>query len=140
MEQQLAGTVRVVVLVGGRQVGRDVSAPEPHLAVIDHGIRLVDLSLAVAQRLHLAAAKLDARLHPLQELELVAGTPVGRDVAARRGPRSLRFPGHQTSKGNRSTLPRGASTRSTVTVAGSPMRTAGPPRVPTSIVSVASSS
>src|SRR4051794_41913022 len=62
-----------MVLAGRGQVRRDVGASQPDLAVVDHGVGLVDLSLAVAQRLDLAPLELDARLHPLEHFVLVAG-------------------------------------------------------------------
>src|SRR6266540_1836867 len=140
MEEELAGPVGIVVLVRRRQIGRDVGAAHPHLAAIDHRVGLVDLRLAVAERLHLASAQLDAGLHLLQHLELVPCAAVGGDVPADRGPLALLLLCHQASTGIRSTRPRGDSTRSTVTLTGSPMRIASPPPAPISIVSLRSSS
>src|SRR5215204_5325298 len=141
VEKQLPRAVGIVVLVRSRQVRRDVGAPQPDLPFVDHGICLVQLRLALAEGLDLAATELDSRLHLLQQLKAVTGPAVGGDIAAHGRPRSLRLLGHHGSTtGRRSTRPRGAPTRSTATVIGSPRRIASPPRPPRSMVSVASSS
>src|SRR5512134_4000647 len=54
VQQQFAGAVGVVVLAAGRQIGRDVGATQPDLAVVDGREGLVELGLALAEGLDLA--------------------------------------------------------------------------------------
>src|SRR5204862_395491 len=55
VQEQLAWTLWVVVLVRGRRVGRDVGVAKPNLAALDHGIRVAKLGLALPQGLDLGS-------------------------------------------------------------------------------------
>ena len=52
---------------------------EPQLAVVDPGVGLVELGLALAERLHLGALQHDAGLEGLEELVLAPGAAVRGD-------------------------------------------------------------
>src|SRR5690606_2438343 len=71
LQQELPGTLRLVVVVAGVLVRRDVHALDEHLAVPDGGERPGDRAAALPQRLDLAARQLEAGRVPLEELELV---------------------------------------------------------------------
>ena len=58
---------------------RDVQLEEPQLAAVDPGVRLVELGLALPQRLHLRALQHDPGLERLEELVLPPGAPVRGD-------------------------------------------------------------
>ena len=47
VQEQLAGSLRIVVLSARRGVRRDVGIAQPHLATLDHGVRIAELRLAL---------------------------------------------------------------------------------------------
>ena len=136
VQQQLARPLGLVVLRARRRVGRDVEVAQPDLAVLDDRVGVGDLRLAVAQRLHLACRAARSRLELLDQLELVAGAAVGRDVARRPAFAASAAPspspsarrGSSGSPARRSTRPRGgldpASTARRVTGSPEPHRAA----------------
>ena len=71
VEQELAIAEGLVVLDVPLPVGGDVGADQEHLAVAQLRERLADVAAAVAQRLHLSPLQRDARLHPLEDVEVV---------------------------------------------------------------------
>src|SRR6185312_406722 len=80
-EQQLAVALgRVVVVVGGR-IRRDVEMVEPHFAVSDGRVCVLQLRPAGAQRLHLGTSEHDAALDRVEQVEAVTRGAVARDVA-----------------------------------------------------------
>src|SRR5215218_3151336 len=89
VEQQLARPGRLVALVAGMGVGRDLHVQDD-VAAVDHGVGVLERRLALAQGLDLAAAQDDPGLEGLEDLVVVAGTAVGDDRA-----RGL-APGHPT--------------------------------------------
>src|SRR5215207_7478274 len=129
VHQQLARALGLVVLARGRRVGRYVDVVQPDLAVLELRVAVLELRLAAAQRLDLGAGQHEAGLPLLEQVIAVGRLLVGRDV------------GHDyNSTGERSARPRGASTRSTCTVTGSPSRIALPDPAPISITSSGSRS
>jgi hypothetical protein len=84
VHEQLARALGLVVLPRGRAVGRDVDVVEPDLAVVDGGVAVLDLRLALAQRLDFGAGQHHARLPLVEEVEAVRRLPVGRHVARSR--------------------------------------------------------
>ena len=69
-----------VVGVGTRiLVGLDVEIQELHFALVDERVAFADAAAAVADGLHLGAAKLDARLEMLEDKVVAQGLAVGRD-------------------------------------------------------------
>src|SRR5579875_3621623 len=95
VEQELARALGVVVGARRRPVGRDVDPVEPHLAVPDGGVGVLELGAAVAQRLDLGALEHDAALEALEQVVAEARLTVGGDVAGRR--LALRSLGHENS-------------------------------------------
>ena len=75
MEEQLALAHRVELGAGVR-VGRDVHPVQPHLAVLDARVRLLEVAATVAQRLHLGAREHDPAL-PRLEHEVVVPARAG---------------------------------------------------------------
>ena len=57
---------------------------QPDLALVDHGVGIAELRLALAQRLDLGAEQLDPALEAVEQLELVPGAAVGGDIPGRR--------------------------------------------------------
>src|SRR5437660_11103927 len=52
VEEQLSWPLGIVALAGGGTIGRDVEVVEPDLAVSHECVRVLQVRLAVAQRLH----------------------------------------------------------------------------------------
>ena len=57
------------------------SAEQPQLATLDPGVGVGQLGLALPERLDLAAPEHDAALVGLEDVVVVAGPAVGRDLA-----------------------------------------------------------
>src|ERR1700744_190395 len=68
VQQQLARTLGLVVVTGGRAVGRDVEAVEPALVVPDRRVGVLELGPALAQRLDLGPLEHDAALEALEQV------------------------------------------------------------------------
>src|SRR5919201_665954 len=136
VHQQLARPLRIVVLPGGRLVGRDVHPKEPHLAVADLRVRILELHGTGAQRLDLRPLELDPALPLLEQVVAERRLAVGGDVP-RLGLALLPFR-HRAYEyvpvATRSTRPRGGSTRSTTTSIESPRRNRWPDSSETSAV------
>ncbi len=78
VQQQLARALGVVAVAGRRPVGRDVAVVKPDLPVADERVGVLEVRLAVAQRLHLAALERDARLPLLEQVVAKPRLAVGR--------------------------------------------------------------
>jgi len=63
----------------------DVNAKDPQLAVVDSGVPISYLGLALSQRLHFAARKRQAALEGLEYLKIVARSSIGGDDAVLAG-------------------------------------------------------
>ena len=85
VHQQLPRPLGVVAFAGGGLVRRDVAVVEPHLAVPHERVGVLQVHLAVAQRLHLAALQRDAGLPALEQVVLEPRLAVRRHVAGTGG-------------------------------------------------------
>ncbi len=79
MQEELAVAVGLVPEPACLDVLGDGGADEPGLAVADVGIRLSELDVPVAGRLHLGASQDYARLEALDELVVASRAAVLRD-------------------------------------------------------------
>src|SRR6266511_4280871 len=75
VEQELAGPGGLVPVVAGVRVRRDLHVQDD-LAVLDHGVGILERGATLAQGLHLAAAQRDASLEGVKDLVVVPGTAV----------------------------------------------------------------
>jgi hypothetical protein len=91
-----------VVVVGERRarvrVGRDVEADQPEFSLEEDGVGVLELDLAFAQRLDLAALQHETELDLVEDVVVAARDAVGRDGggAGRDVPLLLRL-GHPTT-------------------------------------------
>ena len=80
----LRGALGIVVVARRRPVGRDVDADQPHLAVAHRRVGVLELGLALAQRLDLGARQHHPRLEALEQVVAIRRLAVGGDVTRRR--------------------------------------------------------
>src|SRR5262245_3045752 len=86
VEEQLPVALGPVVELVPLRVLGDRRADEPRLAVADLAVGLSELRAAGAERLHLRAGQLDARLDPLEQVVVVPRAPVlGDELRPRHG-------------------------------------------------------
>src|SRR5205085_10575465 len=81
VQQELSRPLRLVVLARGRGIWRDVHVLQPHLAVVHGGVGVLELDLAVPQRLDLRSLQLHPALPLLEQVVAERRLPVGSDVA-----------------------------------------------------------
>src|SRR3954468_16925223 len=84
VHEQLARALGLMVLARRRPVGRDVDVVQPHLAVLDRGVAVLELRLAAAEGLDLGAREHEAGLPLVHQVVAVARLAIGGDVGHRR--------------------------------------------------------
>ena len=80
VHEQLARALGLVVLARGGRVGRDVDVVQPHLAVLDRGVAVLEHRLALAQGLDLGPGEHDPALPPVEQVVAERGWAIGGDV------------------------------------------------------------
>ena len=84
VQQQLAPAPGVVVDVAAMAVRVDVDVVQPHLALLDAGVAVAQVGLALADALHLGAEQRDAGLEGLEHVVVVQRLAVVGDELVRR--------------------------------------------------------
>src|SRR5207245_3293274 len=86
MQEQLAGPERIMIDVAAVRVGRDMAIVQERLTAVDPGEGVLEIRLAVAERLDLGAEEHETRLVPLADEIVVERLAVGRQHLLPRGP------------------------------------------------------
>src|SRR5262245_466272 len=89
VQQELPPAQRLVLRVAAMPVGADVHVVEEHLAVLEPGKAVTEVHASFADRLDLGAEQHDAGFVGIEDVEIVVGLAVFRDVGLRE--LSLRF-------------------------------------------------